>query len=105
MYPLFDIPQAEKDECPIFCPASWAPVCGSNGKTYTNRCRLEVANCRSTQQDGPVIELVHNGVCKSPREDRPSCLRRCRLVVKLPFTRQHFLAQQVHWEFRPEQRG
>jgi len=78
----FDAAAADiESECPIFCPADWAPVCGSNGKTYTNKCRLEVASCRSTQQDGPAIEMVHNGVCKSAaRGGESPCMRPCRKI-------------------------
>ena len=68
-------------ECPTFCPADWAPVCGSNGKTYSNRCRLEVASCRSTMQDDPAVEMVHEGVCKAGHgrsEGENRCVRRCQ---------------------------
>jgi len=72
------------EECPIFCPSDWAPVCGSNGKTYSNKCRLEVASCRALQQDAPAIELVHDGVCKTPkvveRRSEEGCLKVCNRI-------------------------
>merc|ERR1712142_151427 len=72
------------EECPIFCPSDWAPVCGSNGKTYSNECRLEVASCRALQQDTPAIELVHDGVCKTPkvveRRSAEGCLKVCNRI-------------------------
>ena len=63
----------------VVCPAVWAPVCGSNGKTYTNKCRLEVASCRSMQQDGPAIELKSEGVCGEPRAatEGRECMKPC----------------------------
>jgi len=73
-------------ECPTFCPADWAPVCGSNGKTYSNRCRLEVARCRATMRDHPAIELVHDGVCKTSRaseeEEENRCMKPCRRILR-----------------------
>ena len=75
---------AMETECPTFCPADWAPVCGSNGKTYSNRCRLEVASCRSTMQDDPAIQMVHEGVCQEGHgrggEGENRCVRRCRKI-------------------------
>jgi len=70
---------AVDDECLIFCPADWAPVCASNGKTYSNECRLNVANCRSLQQDGPKVEPVYEGVCQEARsiQEEHSCLKAC----------------------------
>ena len=73
----------------IVCPAIWAPVCGSNGKTYTNKCRLEVASCRSLQQDGPAIELKSEGVCgetKAAREAVEECpviILACKMIINL----------------------
>ena len=45
-------------ECPKFCPALYAPVCGNNGVTYSNACELGVAACKN-----PRIEKAHNGPC------------------------------------------
>lgn len=41
------------------CPAIYASVCGSNGRTYANNCSLEV-DAFKTRQD---ITFVHNGHC------------------------------------------
>merc|ERR1712012_563656 len=33
------------DECPKLCLGIWDPVCGSDGKTYSNKGCLEAAKC------------------------------------------------------------
>jgi len=47
-------------ECPSVCPAVYNPICGSDGKTYSNPCRMKVASC----QNGQKIVKVHDGLCQ-----------------------------------------
>ena len=49
----------KESKCPEICPLIYAPVCGSNGKTYANNCSLEVDACKTGQD----IKFVHNGPC------------------------------------------
>ncbi|CAB4037849.1 Kazal-type serine ase inhibitor 3, partial [Paramuricea clavata] len=43
----------------IFCTLQYAPVCGSDGKTYGNICFLNAADCESEED----ITVVHPGPC------------------------------------------
>lgn len=59
------LPQERRQEggCDLVCAMMYQPVCGSDGKTYGNRCKLEVARCNS-----PNVQLVHDGACSEKRE-------------------------------------
>ncbi|XP_066269523.1 thrombin inhibitor rhodniin-like [Branchiostoma lanceolatum] len=51
--------------CPMICPAIYAPVCGSNGQTYSSNCSLESAACFATfnNPDAEPITVAHSGGC------------------------------------------
>lgn len=45
-------------ECPL-CSEHHEPVCGSDGNTYSNECKLKYRNCQQKQ----IIEVSHVGAC------------------------------------------
>ncbi|KAK0062120.1 turripeptide OL11, partial [Biomphalaria pfeifferi] len=45
--------------CADFCIELYSPVCGSDGKTYSNTCFLNAASCHA----GGTIKLVSHGTC------------------------------------------
>ena len=47
-------------KCPDFCDLEIAPVCGSDGETYPNKCLLKKKSCKSNSE----IVMEHPGRCE-----------------------------------------
>merc|ERR1712168_533418 len=60
---LHDGPCREKRQaapCMVACPYIYFPVCGSDGKTYPNKCALGAAvKC----ENKPDLKVAHTGEC------------------------------------------
>lgn len=47
--------------CNAICSPDLRPVCGSDGKTYTNECYLRVEACKSRKS----IRIIYTGECSA----------------------------------------
>ncbi|KAK8723645.1 hypothetical protein OTU49_011477 [Cherax quadricarinatus] len=50
--------------CKKKCSKIYFPVCGSNGVTYSNKCLLEVADCKNKETGGRGINILYEARCE-----------------------------------------
>ncbi|KAK8728229.1 hypothetical protein OTU49_009181, partial [Cherax quadricarinatus] len=55
---------ADSEECQSSCSEDYTPVCGTDGETYANLCRLELAHCLD-----PNTDLDYSGECDRGNKD------------------------------------
>ena len=55
----------QEGECIKVCTQEFRPVCGDDGKTYSNKCKMEKTAC----EEGRVVRLREEGPCRGREED------------------------------------
>lgn len=58
-----EAPAPPAPACSQKCTRIFFPVCGSDNKTYNNKCLLEVADCESRAAGGGSIIVVAESPC------------------------------------------
>merc|ERR1712168_645491 len=67
------------------CTKILSPVCASNGRTYLNKCRFEIAQCKAKKKNVN-LTIKSQGRCKAPKHPcnikNGGCSQKCRKVGK-----------------------
>merc|ERR1711931_571533 len=71
--------------CQKACTKVYKPVCASNGRTYSNQCVFEIAQCQAKKK-GIKLTKISQGKCKAPKHpcniNNGGCNQICRKIGK-----------------------
>ena len=56
-------------DCPQLCTSDYTPVCGTDSKTYSNECAMEVAACKDGKTD---LTVAYVGECSGISQRFPT---------------------------------